>query len=87
VYPFRESTLKKLDEAIGEIRHNLSLALEVLQLRDHKSTHDDITELKSLVEVVRATQILSTIRDWLKAPDAIINHNIACAKRHPGTGT
>src|SRR2546423_9594991 len=86
-YPFRQSTLQKLDEAIGEIRHNLSLALEVLQLRDHKNTQDDITELKSLLEVMRATQISSTIRDWLKAPDATVNHNAACAKRHPGTGT
>jgi ankyrin repeat domain-containing protein 50 len=86
-YPFRQSTLQKLDEAIGEIRHNLSLALDLLQLRDHKNTQDDITELKSLLEVVRANQISSTIRDWLKAPDATVNHNAACAKRHPGTGS
>jgi hypothetical protein len=85
-YPFRQSTLQKLDEDISEIRDNLSLALEVLQLRDHKSTQNDITELKSLVEIVRASQISSTIRDWLKAPDATVNHNAACAKRHPGTG-
>jgi hypothetical protein len=85
-YPFRQSTLQKLDEAIGEIRCNLSLALEVLQLRDHKSAQDDITNIKLLVETVRATQISSTIRDWLKAPDATINHNTQCAKRHPGTG-
>jgi archaellum component FlaC len=87
VYPFRQSTLQKLDEDISEIRDNLLLALDVLQLRDHKNTQDDITELKSLIEVVRATQISSTIRDWLKAPDATLNHNAACAKRHPGTGT
>ena len=85
-YPFRQSTLQKLDEAIGEIRHNLSLSLEVLQFRDHKNTQDDITELKTLLEIVRATQISWTIRDWLKAPDATVNHNAACAKRHPGTG-
>jgi ankyrin repeat domain-containing protein 50 len=86
MYPFRQSTLQKLDEDISEIRGNLSLALEVLQLRDHKTIQDDITELKSLVEVVRATQISSTIRDWLKAPDATVNHEATCAKRHPGTG-
>ncbi len=85
-YPFRQSTLQKLDEAITEIRHNISLALDVLQLRDHKNTQDDIAELKSLLEVVRATQISATIRDWLKAPDATVNHNAACAKRHPKTG-
>ncbi len=85
-YPLRQSTLQKLHEDISEIRENLSLALEVLQLRDHQTTQDDITELKSLVEVVRASQISSTIRDWLKAPDATVNHNAACAKRHQSTG-
>lgn len=86
-YPFRQSTLQKLDEAISEIRHNLTFALDVLQLRDHKKTQDDITQIKSLLEVVRASQISATIRDWLRAPDATVNHNAACAKRHPGTGT
>ncbi len=85
-YPLRQSTLQKLEENISEIRENLSLALEVLQLRDHQTTQDDITGLKSLVEVVRASQISSTIRDWLKAPDATVNHDAACAKRHQSTG-
>ncbi|KAK2752447.1 hypothetical protein FQN54_008109 [Arachnomyces sp. PD_36] len=85
-YPFRQSTLQKLEEDIGEIRDNLSLALDVLQLGDHRKTQDDITELKLLLERMRASQISSTIRDWLKAPDATINHNAICAKRHPGTG-
>ncbi|CCF44198.1 vegetative incompatibility protein HET-E-1, partial [Colletotrichum higginsianum] len=26
------------------------------------------------------------IRDWLKAPDATVNFNDACTKKHPGTG-
>jgi hypothetical protein len=85
-YPFRQSTLQKLDEDISEIRDNLLLALDVLQLRDHQKTQDDVTELKLLPELVRASQISSTIRDWLKAPDATVNHNAACAKRYPGTG-
>lgn len=85
-YPFRQSTLQKLDEDVGEIRDNLGLVLEVLQLRDHKATQDDIEEVRSLLEVVRATQVSDAIRNWLKAPDATVNHNTACAKRHPGTG-
>jgi ankyrin repeat domain-containing protein 50 len=59
----------------------------VLQLGDRQKIQDDITELKLLLEVVSASQISSTIRDWLKALDATVNHNAACAKRHPGTGT
>jgi hypothetical protein len=85
-YPFKLSTLQKLDEDIGDIRDDLAVALEVLQLRDHKSTQDDIAEVRSILEIVRAAQISSTIRDWLKAPDVTVNHNAGCAKRHPGTG-
>jgi hypothetical protein len=87
LYPFKRSTLQKLDEDVGDVRDDLTLALEVLQLRDHKSTQDDIAEVRSILEVVRAIQISSAIRDWLKAPDATVNHSAAYAKRHPGTGT
>jgi hypothetical protein len=86
-YPFKRSTLQKLDEDVGEVRDDLTLALEVLQLRDHNSTQDDIAGVRSILEVMRAIKISSTIRDWLKAPDATVNHSAACAKRHPGTGT
>ncbi|EXJ75295.1 uncharacterized protein A1O5_01991 [Cladophialophora psammophila CBS 110553] len=85
-YPFRQSTLQKLDEDIGEIRDNLSLALDVLHLENQKKAEDDIAEVKLLLALVNATQISSSVRDWLKAPNASINHNSACAKRHPDTG-
>lgn len=87
MYPFRQSTLQKLDEDIGEIRANLSTALDVLQLKDSKSIQDDISEVKLLLDLVRNNQISSNIREWLKAPDASVDHNAACSKRHPGTGT
>lgn len=35
---------------------------------------------------MRACQISSTIRNWLGAPDAGVNHYAASTKRHPGTG-
>ena len=85
-YPFRQSTLQKLDENIDEIRANLSSALDVLQLKDNKTIQDDITEIKFLMDLVRTSQISSNLRDWLNAPDATIDHNAACAKKHPGTG-
>ena len=85
-YRFRQSTLAKLDEDIGEIRENLKLALDVLQFGVLRNTQDDVTEIKDVVKLMRAAHISSEIRDWLKAPDASVNHNAACAKRHPGTG-
>ena len=85
-YPFRQSTLQKLDEDIDEIRANLSSALHVLQLKDNKRIQDDIIEIKVLLDLVKISQISSNLRDWLNAPDATIDHNAACAKKHPGTG-
>ena len=32
-------------------------------------------------------RLSSDLRDWLNVPDATIDHNAACAKKHPGTGT
>ena len=85
-YPFRRSTLQKLDEDIREIRVNLSSALDVLQLKDNKRIQNDITEIKVRLDLVRTSQISSNLRDWLNAPDATIDHNAACTKKHPGTG-
>ena len=85
-YPFRQSTLHKLDEDIGDLHRNLSLAINVLQLKDSKNFQDDIADMKLLLNLVRARQVSANIRDWLNAPDATVNHNAACAKRHPGTG-
>ena len=78
-YPFRQSTLQKLDEDIGEILANLSPALNVLQLEDNKRTED-------LLDLIRTTQIASNLRDWLNAPDATIDHNAACEKKYHDTG-
>ena len=86
-YPFRQSTLQKIDEDIGEIRANLSFALNVLQLKDTQRLQDDITEMKALLESVNSSQISSDLRNWLHAPDATVDHNAVCAKKCPGTGT
>ena len=85
-YPFRQSTLQKLDEDIGELRSNLSIAIDALQLKDSKRVQDDIADMKLLLDLVRSCQISANIRDWLNAPDATVNHNAAFAKKHPGTG-
>ena len=85
-YPFRKSTLQKLDEDIDEIHASLSVALGVLQLKDNKRIQHDITENKNLLDLVKSNQISSNLRDWLKAPDATIDYNTACSKKHAGTG-
>jgi hypothetical protein len=85
-YPFRKSTLQKLEEDVSDIRENLSFALDVLQLKSQSQIQDGISEVKSLVERTNASQVSLTIRCWLMAPDASSDHNAACAKRHLSTG-
>ncbi|KAL9045262.1 MAG: hypothetical protein Q9214_001672, partial [Letrouitia sp. 1 TL-2023] len=85
-YPFRKSTLQKLDENITDIRTNISDALKILNLRDNKTIQDDINLAKSLLEFFRSSQISEDVRSWLKAPDATVDHYAACQKRTPGTG-
>lgn len=85
-YPFKVSTLRKLDADIDEIVSHLSLALQVLQQKDIGNVQDDIEDAKTILDLVRASQISSTIRDWLKAPDATVNFNEACKMKHPRTG-
>ncbi|PLN82631.1 hypothetical protein BDW42DRAFT_184666 [Aspergillus taichungensis] len=85
-YPFRASTLQKLQEDVGEIRENLKFALSALQHKSSITTHEKISRLRLLVERIDVNQTSSKIRDWLKAPDATINHNSARMKRHSKTG-
>lgn len=86
VYPFRQSTLQKIEEDIEETVSHLSLSLQLLEQKSIANVQDDMDDAKALLELVRADQVCSTIRDWLKAPDASVEHNNACKKRHPGTG-
>lgn len=85
-YPFRQSTLQKLDEDIVELRGNLSISIDVLQLKDKKRIADDVADMRLLLDLVKTRQISTNIRGWFKAPDATLNQNAACAKKHPGTG-
>lgn len=44
-------------------------------------TRDLVKSTKVEIGLVRATQISSTIRDWLKAPDSTLDYNEACKKK------
>ncbi|KAK1573827.1 uncharacterized protein LY79DRAFT_593711 [Colletotrichum navitas] len=85
-YPFRESTLKKLDEDIDELVIHLSLALQLLQQDVTNRIQDEIEDTRAVLDLVRASQLSSEIQIWLKAPDASIDFNDACKKKNPGTG-
>lgn len=85
-YPFRKSTIQKIEEDIGEIRGNMSFLLNVLKFKSHNRIEDEISEAKSLLERINTSQVSITIRAWVMAPDASVNHNAIYAKHHPSTG-
>jgi hypothetical protein len=85
-YPFHQSTLQKQDEDTDGAISHLSLALQVFQQEKIPNMQDDIGDSKALLQLLIASHIESATREWLKAPDAAIEHRKACRKRHPGTG-
>ncbi|KAK4044313.1 putative ankyrin repeat protein [Parachaetomium inaequale] len=85
-YPFRQSTLQRIEEDIDEILSQLSVAQQALIQNELSHVRDDVEDTKALLEQVRASQISLEIRQWLDAPDATTNFNLACANKHPGTG-
>jgi hypothetical protein len=86
LYPFRKSTLQKLSEDIDSIVSCLSLAMQLLSQKGVVKLEDDMEDVKGLLSLVRASQISSDIKVWLRAPDASANFNEAIQKKHPNTG-
>lgn len=93
-YPFRRGTIGKLQDLIAELRGNLQLLLEVLQV-DVASTQtvklDHVTStlvgLDQKVDDFQSKEELRQIRLWLNAPDPRVNHAVARQKHEPQTGS
>jgi len=84
-YPLRKSTLLKLAEDVDDFKQNLSVALQILQIKDISVLDNDIEEIKTIVKVTQAYNVAVDVRDWLKAPDSSVDYNIAQEKRHTQT--
>ncbi|KAF9871286.1 hypothetical protein CkaCkLH20_11207 [Colletotrichum karsti] len=85
-YPFRQSTLHKLDEDIDDLVSRLSFALSLLQQKTVDHIQDDVQDMRAILDLIRAQQVSDEIQDWLNAPDASVNFNENHKKKHPGTG-
>ncbi|KAH7109984.1 hypothetical protein EDB81DRAFT_832722 [Dactylonectria macrodidyma] len=89
-YPFRESTLAKLRETVAEMKQNLQLAIEVLNLNsseEQRSTMETVkTQVDSLVSSVQNTTNGKIFR-WFFPNDWSYQHSQAQSKHHSGTGT
>ncbi|KAL4890603.1 hypothetical protein BDV59DRAFT_184272 [Aspergillus ambiguus] len=83
---------RSIDKAISgrsdeDLTRNVHSSIDnALQLGEQKRTHDNLVEIKSLLQCIQANQLSSDVRNWLKAPDVTVNHNSARSKHHPGTG-
>lgn len=86
-YSFRESTLMRLRECVSDVRENVSFAIDTLQLKATGDIQDDLDDTVILLASVNADQVSIQVQKWLRAPDPTQNHNNACEKRHPDTGT
>lgn len=85
-YPFRRSTLQKLEEDVDEFVKCLSFSMQLMQQRNITFLQDNIEDSKVVLDLVRATQVSSDITNWLKAPDATINFNEAVKRKYCSTG-
>jgi ribosomal protein L18 len=85
-YPFKRSTVEDLGDDVNDFRDNLSVALQALQLKEHQNTQNDIGAVATIVKNLQAQTGSTDLRQWLSAPDATIDLNIASAKRYTGTG-
>ncbi|CAH0050945.1 unnamed protein product [Clonostachys solani] len=85
-YPLRKSTLQKLDEGVDEFVLCASFALQLMVQSDTAKARSDIDDVRDLLHLVRATQVASDIRAWLKAPDPSSDFNEIAKKRHTETG-
>jgi len=73
-YPLRKSTLLKLAEDVDDFKQNLSVALQILQIKDISVLDNDIEEIKTIVKVTQAYNVAVDVRDWLKAPDSSVDY-------------
>lgn len=86
-YPFQHSALQKLEGNIDRIFKHVLFSLQLLQNEDISSIRNLVEDTEDLFRKHRANNVAQDIINWLNAPDATTDFNIAHEKSQPGTGT
>lgn len=85
-YPFRKSTLEKLDRDISEASSSAAFALQVLQEGIMTRTYDEIEQIGERLGIVCDMTEKSNISGWLQAPDPSAAYNDTRRRKQSGTG-
>ncbi|UNI22934.1 hypothetical protein JDV02_008778 [Purpureocillium takamizusanense] len=85
-YPFKKSTLTKLQRNIADVNSRVSFALQVLQQHAIEGARKELKETEKILAVVWSTQVSLVMTLWLKAPDPTAFYSQTIKKKQPGTG-
>ncbi|KEF52868.1 uncharacterized protein A1O9_11286 [Exophiala aquamarina CBS 119918] len=77
--------LNKITTDVDDFKQNLSVTLQILQVKDSSIFDTNTEEVKSIVKVAQAYSVANCERDCLKPPDAMIDYNIAHDQRYDRT--
>ena len=85
-YPFREGTLRDLQDMVAYSRGMLGPAIDTLHLKQASEVKDEWDEIRALLTTMSTSDELDRICEWLRGPDPESNFYDALDKRQPGTG-
>lgn len=91
-YPFRAATLEKQKAAVADLRGQLQLALQALELDSTlsqgealKHLEDQAAATEARIKALQQSADYKKIVDWLAPPDPWTNHDSARLSREPQT--
>ncbi|KAL9621688.1 MAG: hypothetical protein Q9160_003941 [Pyrenula sp. 1 TL-2023] len=89
LYPFKRGTLIRLKEIVEDLRQNLTIILECLQLNQsfpELERLDQIDHNVTFIKSIASQQLSTELQKWLNPPNFKRVHDEVVTLREPGTG-